>query len=84
MAEDTNIVPLGRERAYKTGEASCWTPREAVVEMLRLLDAGLNVDKLIICYDGIGGSNFQSSCKSAMEAIGLLQVTQLTVYEAGR
>lgn len=64
--------------------AAAWTPREALIAMLRDIDQGMEVERLIICYDGIKGSGFRNCTQTVMEAIGLLQVTQLAVYEAGR
>ena len=83
MAEN-EVISLGKVRADRTGSGENWSPREALMEMLRLLDAGLCIDKMIICYDGIDGASFQNATKSVLEAIGLLQVTQMTVYSAGR
>ena len=82
MAEG-EVVSLGKRRVDRTGAAGDWSPREAVVEMLRLIDEGLNVESLVICYDGIDGSSFQNATKTVKEAIGLLQVTQMTLYMKG-
>lgn len=84
VEEKGEVVSLGKRRADRTGHAKDWTPRDAVEEMLRLLDAGLQIDNLIICYDGIGGCSFQNATKGIMEAVGLLQVTQLEMYAVGR
>jgi hypothetical protein len=84
MVTDKEVVSLGKIRADKSGEAAHWSPRDAINEMLQMLDAGLNCTSLIICYDGINGSGCKNATKSVMEAIGLLQVTQLSIYEAGR
>lgn len=83
MIDQNNIVSLGRVRADRT-DASGWTPREAVVEMLRMIDEGLSVERLIICYDGIQGAGFQNATENVMDAVGLLQVTQLEIVMAGR
>ncbi len=79
-----DIVQLGKRRADRTGIASDWTPRDAVVEMLRLIDAGLSIDALIICYDGIDGASFQNATKSMSDAVGLLQVTQMELFLASK
>jgi len=80
---DGKVVSLGRVRADRTGSGAEWTPREALAEMIRLLDEGLEVDKMVICYDGVNGASFQNATKTPMDAIGLLQVTQMTLYMAG-
>lgn len=86
MPEDktyaTHPVLLSERRAGN--EAAAWTPREALIAMLRDIDQGMEVERLIICYDGVKGAGFRNVTKSVMEAIGLLQVTQLAVYDAGR
>lgn len=64
--------------------AEDWSPREALLSMITAIDAGLEVRSLIICYDGIKGSGFKNATTSALDAIGLLQVTQLEVYARGR
>lgn len=77
------VVSLGKARVDRTGAALDWSPRDAVVEMLRLIDGGLNVDSLVICYDGTNGSSFQNATKSVKEAVGLLQVTQMLLVMRG-
>lgn len=85
MPEETNyaknLVVLAERRS---NEAAAWTPREALMAMLSDLDAGLEIERIVICYDGVKGSGFKNCTKSAIDAIGLLQVTQLAVYDAGR
>lgn len=72
------------DRRTKQVMAEDWTPREALLSMLQDIEDGLEIDQLIICYDGIRGSGFKNATSSARDAIGLLQVTQLEVYTRGR
>jgi hypothetical protein len=78
----TNLVVLADRRTSVTG--ADWSPREALLSMLADMDNGLEVERMIICYDGIKGSGFKNATSDAMQAIGLLQVTQLEVFQRGR
>jgi hypothetical protein len=84
MEAQGEIVSIGTSRAKRSGLGADWSPRDACVEMLRLIDAGLQIDNLIICYDGVGGAGFQNATKKFNDALSLLVVTQWELTCAGR
>lgn len=43
-------VSLAEKRADKEKNASLWTPRDALVSLLRDIDQGMNVDLCVISY----------------------------------
>lgn len=83
MTIDHTLVVLA-DRRTTSNDASAWSPKEALLSMIADIDAGLEVDGLIICYDGLKGTGFKNATKTSRDAIGLLQVTQLEVYTRGR
>lgn len=47
-----NVVTLGEVRAIKNGDCRDWTVREAMLSMIRDIDAGkLKVDRIIMVFD---------------------------------
>lgn len=81
--DKAKVVVLA-DRRNQCVEGNDWSPREALLSMLADLDAGLEIKELIICYDAVRGSGFKNATSSARDAIGLLQVTQLEIYQRGR
>lgn len=67
-------------RAGKEHNGSLWTPRDALVSLLREIDNGLEVEMMIIGYrykidtDGSGYSYTQST-PNVLTAIGLWELT---------
>jgi hypothetical protein len=70
---------IGELRAFKSSDATDWTPREALVYLLREIDSGrINVTDLILCYDDKGGENrgWVNACRSPEMSSFLLTRTQ--------
>lgn len=69
-------VSLGERRADKSRNAGDWSPREALVALLRDIDNGLQVDALVVCYriaDEKGRrSTYSQSVPDCLTALGLL------------
>jgi len=69
---------LGEIRSEKSERACDWTPREALISLLREIDAGrVIMDALVISYrepttDGIGRTRFVCSSQDPLISLGLL------------
>jgi hypothetical protein len=84
MSEDYKKVVVLNNQRQTRDDAAGWSPREALLDLLREIDQGLEVHELVICYDcGIRGSGFKNCTDSVKNAVGLLQVTQLELYHQG-
>lgn len=64
-------------RAHKNGDGSLWTPRDALINLLRDIDNGLNVDILIVAYRANLNENeieynYRNATPNPLTAIGLL------------
>jgi hypothetical protein len=65
-------------KAQKEGDGAMWSPRDALIEMLREIDSGnLDVKSMIIAYEtapdeGRSYTCFSSACPSPLIALGLL------------
>lgn len=84
MSEKEGQLVVLADRRSTQVMAADWSPREALLSMIQDIENGLEVDQLIICYDGQQGSGFKNATSTARDAIGLLQVTQLEVFNRGR
>lgn len=71
---------LSAVRAHREGAASLWTPRDALIDTLRLIDKGeIKPAALVITYqirsdDGVGAFNVVS-VKDKHQALGLLMAS---------
>ena len=82
MTENFSDVPksLSEARADKERNAALWTPRDALVSLLREIDSGnKDIEKIVICYTELhpnGGatklSYHASGARSYWETLGLL------------
>ena len=69
---------LGELRSDKSDRASDWTPRDALISVLRDIDTGvINPDALVISYrqpaaDGHGSSAFVMASPDPLICLGLL------------
>lgn len=82
--EYKGVVVLNNHRKTRD-DAAGWSPREALLDLLREIDEGLEVKELIIAYDcGLRGSGFKNCTDSVKNAVGLLVVTQMELYAEGR
>lgn len=52
MSDDFSDYPrsVKEVRAERADDATAWTPRDALIKLLREIDEGLSVDALVICY----------------------------------
>lgn len=74
-------VSVNETRAERAGDASLWSPREALIAVLRDIDAGVKVDVLIVAYREVGESGgkvtrFAGACPDAATAVGTLAIAQ--------
>jgi hypothetical protein len=70
-------VSVNEVRADRANDAALWTPREALLKVLRDIDAGVIHPKaLIICMASVEGDEIsvemESSCPDALTGRGLL------------
>ena len=80
MSEDFASAPLtiGELRSNKTANGKDWTPREALVSLLRQIDKGeIKVDMLVIAWhvtdkDGAKCCDFVNATPSMVHALGLV------------
>jgi len=64
---------LGEVRSDKSGKGSDWSPREALVCLLRDIDNGLNVDALVVCYRvDKDRASFVAAAPDGLTVLGLL------------
>ena len=74
-------------RATRNSDGTEWTPRDALISMLRKIDEGLDVDSLIITYKyhkDPDDTGYVSSCTAAPDAftaLGMLLITQKHILE---
>lgn len=62
-------ISLPEARARRSGQASDWTPRDALIDTLRRLDSGeLNIDAAIVVYREVGPDD--TSAVAATIAVG--------------
>jgi hypothetical protein len=70
---------IGEIKSEQTKDASYWTPRECLIDLLRQIDNGANISTLIICYrqnvDGEDRGRYSQSTKDGLVTIGLLAST---------
>ena len=73
-------ISITEARAGRVHDAAQWTPRDALVDLLRRIDRGeVNVKQLVIAYavetgDGGTASKFSAAgTKGLLEGLGLLQ-----------
>lgn len=83
-------VSLAEKRADKAANASLWTPRDALISLLREIDGGLNVEMCVISYrvKDVGDQPHQYASHYAIaggsgihDALGLLTRTTYLMNE---
>ena len=79
-------LTIGEIRSDKSGNAKDWTPREALIDMLRQIDNGLDVHGIIICYtvneDDRRYTKYTTSVQAHHEALALLTRATWLVNES--
>lgn len=78
---------IGELRSDKTQNASDWTPRDTLIDILRRIDNGVNVTGIVISYcvttdDGDASTHYLASTKHRYEALGLLTRAEWLLNEA--
>ena len=72
-------LSLAEARASRSQRASDWTPRDALIELLRQIDRGdFKVDQLVMAYrltepDGGTRTTFSAAVPDLLTSLGLLQ-----------
>lgn len=82
MSDDQNFADhptsLGEARAQRTGSGAQWTPRDALIAVLRDIDAGkVTIDALVCAYrivepDGGFSTGFAVSAPEADIAVAVM------------
>lgn len=72
-------------RAMRSGNAADWSPREALLQMLRDLDAGaISPDALIVCFrektERGFRTSFSAACPDGGVMIALLEQTKFRIW----
>jgi hypothetical protein len=88
MADFANYpVSLAERKAETSGKARDWSPRDALIAVLRDIDAGKKVDAVVICYREIDGdernTHFSMSSPDCLTGLGLLSRVAHMINEAG-
>ena len=67
---------VGEARARKERDASKWTPRDALVSLLRDIDNGMVIDGLVMFYHRPEDNEtfFSAATKTKREALGLVEL----------
>lgn len=76
-----NVVSLNAERAAQNNDGSLVSPREALLDMLRLIDTGeVAPDTLVISFltteDGLLSHGFLNASTDAISSISALEMTR--------
>lgn len=81
-------VSIAERRADKTGRGSSWSPRDALVAMLREIDEGhIDTDALVVCYRLPGDSpgeyktRFSASTPDGYVTLALLEAAKFRVMD---
>lgn len=90
MTEDFSNYPksITEIKGDKTGDASDWTPRDAIIDVLREIDRDkLTVDCAVICYrvrkpDGHTSTRFRNASPDIHTAFGILKLTENLIWDS--
>jgi hypothetical protein len=70
---------IGELRSDRTDSCGDWTPRDALIAVLRLIDNGMKCDALVVSYceqdDGKDIPRYRMAASDARIAVGLLAYT---------
>ena len=70
---------IGELRADKSHLCSDWSPRDALIDVLRKIDSGMKCDALVVCWtetvDGKEKGRFRMAAPSSLTGLGLLAYT---------
>lgn len=81
-------VSVGERRAETTGKAKDWSPRDALIAVLRDLDAGKKIDAVVVTYreiadDGAHNTHFTMASPDCLTGLGLLARVSHMINDAG-
>lgn len=88
MAED--VVNLGAVRAQRSSNAADWSPRDAIEDCLRRIDAGeLKPDACVVVWReklerGETRTNYAVSGPDVHTVLGLLSACAMKLWKSGR
>ncbi len=77
---------IGEARSDRSQKCYDWTPREALVAMLRRIDAGYPIKDLVIVYGGalvedagrtVYGVGFSAAGRSELHLLGMIEQAKL-------
>jgi len=67
---------IGELRSDKTQSCSDWTPRDVLIQVLREIDSGKNIDALVVCWreriDDREFARYRQSAESGLTTRGLM------------
>jgi|GEM_PF-6812066 len=70
---------IGERRSEDAGNGALWTPREAMIHVLRLIDSGeIKPEALVVCWSesddkpGVKTTKFRASAPDPVTSVGLL------------
>lgn len=81
--DDFSKVPrtLGEARSEKTQDGADWSPRDALIHLLRKIDSGeVQVKELVISYRGEEDGHVLNASADIWSALGLLEAAKLDVW----
>ena len=72
-------LSLNEIKSEKEHDASLWTPRDCLIDLLRQIDNGKKINSLIICYEYTDENEYsrashQQSTKNGLTTLGLLNL----------
>ncbi len=72
-------------RALRSGNAADWTPREALIRVLRSIDDGkIKPDAVVVCLrekvDGGFHTSFSAACPDSGVMLALLEQTKFRIW----
>lgn len=75
---------IGERRSYQASDGSQWSPRDALLSLLRDIDRGdVDPDALIVAYSEKEGDRlslyFRAACPDGITAVGLIERVKLKV-----
>ncbi len=88
MSDDFRNAPvtIGELRSDRSGKGNDWTPREMLVSLLREIDNGMKVDRIVVCMAQYKGENkIAVQCRivgdNYLEAMGLLERCKVQIRD---
>lgn len=76
-------------KAYRANDGSKWCPRDALIDLLRQIDRGANVDALVLCFrvrnheNDVGSVSYIQAAPDPCTAVGVWKLAGMRLM-AGR